>query len=154
MIVPIHEPLHTVDPTSPLKLLLIFFVSAGLSGLLGGMKTVIGFFRGQNSEHSLNGESAQIKAIIARSTTLWEKPGFFESISVGRCLLDGFALLAGTRYLAYLFPDTGFMTLGLISILLGFAIAHWLFPILGQAFSPSLGKWALDRKSTRLNSIH
>jgi len=132
-----------VDPTSPLKTLLFFFVLAGLSGVLSGVKTVIGFFRGQNSEHSLNGESALTKAIVERSTVLWEKPGFFESISIGRYLLDGGAILAGTRYLLYLFPETSVATLGLISILLAFSMAHWLFPIIAQAFSPSLGKWAL-----------
>jgi CBS domain containing-hemolysin-like protein len=132
-----------VDPTSPLKCLLLFFLSAGLSGLLSGVKTVIGFFRGQNSEHSLNGESALTQAIVARATTLWEKPGFFESISVGRFILDGGALLSGTCYLVHLFPETSLVTLGLIAILIAFAISHWLFPILAQAFSPSLGKWAL-----------
>ncbi|MDB5104348.1 MAG: CBS/transporter associated domain protein [Fibrobacteres bacterium] len=143
MVVPITEPLYNVDPTSPLKTLLFFFLWAGLSGVLSGVKTVIGFFRGQNSEHSLNGESAQTKAIVSRAVTLWEKPGFFESISVGRFILDGCAILAGIRYLAYMFPETSIVTLGLIDILLAFAIAHWLSPILAQAFSPSLGKWAL-----------
>jgi CBS domain containing-hemolysin-like protein len=132
-----------VDPTSPLKCLLFFFLAAGASGVLSGIKTVIGFFRGQNSEHSLNGESALTKAIVERSIALWEKPGFFESLSVGRFLLDGVALLAGTHYLAFLFPQTSLVTLGLVSILFAFTIAHWLFPVLAQAFSPSLGKWAL-----------
>jgi putative hemolysin len=132
-----------VDLTSPLQALLVFFLATGFSGVLSGVKTVIGFFRGQNSEHSLNGESAQTRAIVARSAALWEKPGFFESISVGRFILDGAAIIAGTRYLAYLFSGTSVTTLALISIILSFAISHWIFPILAQAFSPSLGKWAL-----------
>jgi putative hemolysin len=118
-------------------------MATALSGVLNGVKTVIGFFRSQNSEHSLNGESAQTKAVVERSVALWEKPGFFESISVGRFILDGGAIIAGTRYLSYLFPETGIPTLGIIAILLSFTLSHWLFPILAQAFSPSLGKWAL-----------
>ena len=132
-----------MDPTSPFKCLLFFFLTAGLSGVLSGVKTVIGFFRGQNSEHSLNGESAETQAIVARATTLWEKPGFFESISFGRFILDGAALLSATCYLTSLFPAASIVNLGLFSIVLAFSISHWVFPILAQAFSPSLGKWAL-----------
>ncbi|MEO7425502.1 MAG: CBS domain-containing protein, partial [Fibrobacteria bacterium] len=114
-----------------------------MSGILSGVKTVIGFFRGQNSVHSLNGDSSEIQSVVEKATVLWEKPGFFESISVGRFLLDGAAILAGTRYLIYLFPETGIATLGCIGILLAFAVSHWLFPILAQAFCSSLGHWAL-----------
>ncbi len=132
-----------MDSTSPLRALLVFFLTTGLSGVLSGVKTVIGFFRGQNSVHSLNGESAHIKDIVERSSLLWEKPGFFESISIGRFVLDGGAILAVTRYLLFLFPESSLTTLGLIGILLSFSVSHWLFPVLAQAFCPSLGKWAL-----------
>lgn len=132
-----------MDATSPLHSLLVFFAATVSSGVLSAMKTVIGFFRGQNSEHTLHGESSETKAIVERSTVLWEKPGFFESVSMGRFILDGAAILAGTRYLAYLFPESAITTIGIISILLSFSISHWIFPILAQAFSPSLGPWAL-----------
>ena len=132
-----------MDVTSPLHSLLIFILAAGLSGILSGVKTVIGFFHGQNSDHALNGDNGLTQAIIKRCNELWEKPGFFESISLGRFFLDGAAVLASTRYLAYLFSETSLVTLGLFSILFSFTISHWLFPILAQAFSPFLGKWAL-----------
>jgi putative hemolysin len=132
-----------VQPISPVHTLLFFFLATGLSGILSGMKTVIGFFRSQNSVHALNGESADIKDLVERATLLWEKPGFFESISVGRFILDGGAILASTRYLAYLFPETSITTLGLIGIVLSFAVSHWLFPMLAQAFCPSLGHTAM-----------
>ncbi len=132
-----------MDVTSPLQTFLIFLLSAGLSGILSGVKTVIGFFHGQNSDHTLNGDSAGTQAIIARSHVLWNKPGFFESISIGRFFLDGAAILSLTHYLSFLFSESSRVTLGLISILFSFTISHWLFPILAQAFSPSLGKWSL-----------
>jgi putative hemolysin len=126
----------------PTHSLSVFFIAAGLSGILAGVKTVIGFFQGQNIEHALNGESPQFQAIIDRSRALWDKPGFFESIGLGRFFLDGAAVIAAVRYLAGLFPETGMATLGAFSIALCFFISHWLFPILAQAFSTSLGKWA------------
>jgi len=126
----------------PAHTLSVFFIAAGLSGVLAGIKTVIGFYQGQNIEHALNGESPQFQAIIDRSRALWEKPGFFESISLGRFFLDGAAVIGAVRYLYGLFPDTSMLTLGAISIALCFIISHWLFPILAQAFSPSLGRWA------------
>jgi CBS domain containing-hemolysin-like protein len=132
-----------VESTPSFHSLLFFFASAVLSGILSGTKTVIGFFNSQNSEHSLSGESARFKAVVERSVALWEKPGFFESISVGRFILDGAAILAGTRYLSIFLHNSSLVTLGLISILLTFTISHWLFPVLAQAFSPSLGRWAL-----------
>lgn len=132
-----------MDSSSPLNHLSVFFISAGFSGLLSGIKTVIGFFQAQNIEHSLNGESPQYQAIIDRSRALWGKPGFFESISIGRFFLDGAAVIAAVRYMTFLFPETGYFTLGLVSIAMSFAISHWLFPILAQAFAPSLGRWAL-----------
>jgi CBS domain containing-hemolysin-like protein len=132
-----------VDSSSPLNHLSVFFLSAGFSGLLSGIKTVIGFFQAQNVDHSLNGESPQYQAIIDRARALWGKPGFFESLSIGRFFLDGAAVIGAVRYMAFLFPETSYLTIGLISISLSFAISHWLFPILAQAFSPSLGRWAL-----------
>jgi CBS domain containing-hemolysin-like protein len=132
-----------VDSTSPLQSLTVFLLASGFSGVLSGVKTVIGFFQGQNTEHALNGESPQFQAIINRCRALWEKPGFFESISIGRFFLDGAAVIGAVRYMAGLFPETSFVTLGAVSIALSFAISHWLFPILAQAFSTSLGKWAL-----------
>jgi CBS domain containing-hemolysin-like protein len=132
-----------VDSPSPLHSLLTFFLAAGFSGVLSGVKTVIGFFHGQNADHVLNAESTRIQAIVARSHALWGKPGFFESISIGRFFLDGAAVIGVVRYLNYLFPETSWVTVGAIGIALCFAIAHWLFPVLAQAFAPSLGKWAL-----------
>ena len=56
-----------MDVTSPFQAFLIFLLSAALSGVLSGVKTVIGFFSGQNTEHALSGESAYTQAVIARS---------------------------------------------------------------------------------------
>jgi CBS domain containing-hemolysin-like protein len=132
-----------VDVTSPFQAFSIFLLAAGLSGVLSGVKTVIGFFAGQNTEHALSGESPMTQAIIGRSHALWSKPGFFESISLGRFLLDGAAVICLTRYLGYLFPGAGLLSLGLFAVITSFIISHWFFPVLAQAFSPSLGGWGL-----------
>lgn len=122
--------------------LLIYILSTVASGVLAGVKTVIGFFARQNAEHSLNGETAQYQAIIEKSQTIWQKPGFFESISLGRYFLDGAAILAGVLCLEVLFPAYTVFTLGAISLSISFMISHWAFPLLAQAFSPSLGRSA------------
>ena len=132
-----------MDPTSPLKCLLFFLLTAGLSGVLGGVKTVIGFFRGQNSEHSLNGESPEPRPSWTGPRPCGKNPVSSNPSASGRFLLDGGAIAAATSTWPILFPATSLVTLGLFSILLTFAISHWVFPMLAQAFSPSLGKWAL-----------
>jgi putative hemolysin len=132
-----------VEPSSPLQTLLLFLIAAILSGVLSGIKTVLGFFQRQNSDHSLNGESTKTKEIIEKATVLWEKPGFFESISLGRFILDGLAIIAGVFTLQSLFPGMSFLTQCILSLLGSFLISHWLFPLLAQALSPILGKSAL-----------
>ncbi len=121
----------------------IFLFCSGLSGILSGIKTVIGFFQRQNTEHRLNNEPSQVQSIIQRAAKAWEKPGFFESISMGRFLLDGVALLSGMRFLEGIVPGFRHSTIALITLAACFAISHWIFPVLAQAFSPSLGNWAL-----------
>jgi Mg2+/Co2+ transporter CorC len=113
------------------------------SGVLGGLKTVIGFFARQNIEHSLNGETPRYQQTIDRALQTWTKPGFFESVSLGRFLLDAAAILSGVFFLKVIFPDLRVFTLGAVSVALSFLISHWLFPVLAQAFSPSLGGAAL-----------
>ncbi len=128
---------------SSFQTLLYFILFAGASGILSAVKTVIGFYQRQNADHALNGESAEVQNLVARCTAIWEKPGFFESISFGRFFLDGAAILTGFHYLQALFPYTRLVTLGLLNLAFCFLISHWIFPVLGQAFSPSLGRWAL-----------
>lgn len=124
--------------------LLIFILSTAASGALGGLKTVIGFHARQNAEHALNGESSSHQRVIERAARVWDKPGFFESISLGRFFLDGAAILAGVLCLQVLFPGLRVFTLGAISLTVSFALSHWLLPMLAQAFSPSLGRTALN----------
>ncbi len=107
------------------------------------MKTVIGFYQRQNSDHAVKNESSEIQAIVAAANVVWEKPGFFESISVGRFICDGSAILTGIFYLQSVLPNSRLFNLGLAALFLTFVISHWIFPVLAQAFSHSLGKWAL-----------
>ncbi len=129
--------------SSLLQTLLYFLVAACASGILSAVKTVLGFFQRQNSEHSLHSESVKTQALVAEATKVWAKRGFFESISLGRFLLDGIAIINGMHYLQCILPGNQLAGLGLVSLVLTFLISHWAFPILAQAFAPSLGNIAL-----------
>lgn len=132
-----------MDAPSFFDNLLIFILSTAASGFLGGMKTVIGFFARQNVEHALNGRAALYSKVIERANQVWGRPGFFESISLGRFFLDGAAILSGVLCLQVIFTGLRVFTLGAISLAISFAISHWLIPMLAQAFSPTLGRMAL-----------
>lgn len=132
-----------MDAPSFFDNLLIFILSTAGSGILAGMKTVIGFFARRNADHSLNGDTAKYQQVIDRAGRIWEKHGFFESVSLGRFLLDGAAILSGVLCLRVVFPGLTVFTLGAIALSLSFALSHWMFPMLAQAFCPSLGRTAL-----------
>ena len=132
-----------MDYSTPLKALLVFALSASASGILAGIRSVLGFFQGQNSELTLTGTSSETRQIVEKSLAIWGKPGFFESIALGRYVFDGIAILAGAFYLHSLFPTARTWILAGGAILGSFAVSHWIYPMLAQAFSPSLGKTAL-----------
>jgi len=87
------------------------------------------------------GERPSDAHLIERAHQAWHKPGFFESLSLGRYLFD---LLAGYQGLFF------FHSLGMswwialaVTIILGYLPAHWLIPALSQAFAHKLGGFAL-----------
>src|SRR4029078_12316465 len=111
---------------------------------LSGSKTVLGFFQSQNNENALNGATHSIKRVIERASAIWSKPGFFESITLGRFVLDGAAILASVTYLQTLFPSARILYLGAFSMTISFVVSHWMIPMFAQAFSPSLGGTAIQ----------
>jgi putative hemolysin len=125
------------------EIFLYFMAFSAASGILSAVKSVLSFFQRQNLEHSLHGESEKTQSVVAMAVAIWKKPGFFESISLGRFLFDCGAVLTGMQYLQSLFPFTPLFNLGLITLLITFIIGHWIFPVLAQAFAPSLGPWAI-----------
>ncbi len=123
--------------------LLVFALCAIGSGILSAVKSIIGFFQRQNSGSSITDEPLLTQNLVKDATTLWTKPGFFESISLGRFLFDGGTVLSGIHTLERLFPQTGIIKLGLYTLIPTYLISHWIFPVLAQAFSPYLGIWAV-----------
>ncbi len=131
-----------MDPSLSLELLLLFAVSITLSGILAGMRTVLAYYYGQSNGHIHNPEN-DLQALIKKSVQAWQKPGFFESISLGRFLLDGTALLSLTRYFYATFTGWTYVTSAVVALPFIFLISHWLFPFLGRLFAPRLGPTAL-----------
>ena len=72
--------------------LLLFVLALALSGVLSGIKTVLGFYQKQNLDLALSGDTPRLQELIERASNEWKKPGFFEALSVGRFLFDALAL--------------------------------------------------------------
>ncbi len=131
-----------MDPSLSIELLLLFTATILLSGVLGATKTVIGYYYGQSNGHIHNPEN-DLQVLIKKSAQAWQKPGFFESLSLGRFLLDGVALICLTRYFYTTFPSWSYVTSAAVGLPVAFLISHWLFPYLGRIFAPRLGNTAL-----------
>ena len=131
-----------MDPSSPSGSLILFLVLALASGLLSGLRNVLSHFEHHYPNLQANrGERPSDAHLIERAHQAWHKPGFFESLSLGRYLFD---LLAGYQGLFF------FHSLGMswwialaVTIILGYLPAHWLIPALSQAFAHKLGGFAL-----------
>ena len=122
--------------------LLLFVLALALSGVLSGIKTVLGFYQKQNLDLALSGDTPRLQELIERASNEWKKPGFFEALSVGRFLFDALALFFGASVLLKIFG----MSWGWSFVFSGIAVyltTHWLVPLLSQAFAPSLGGLAL-----------
>ena len=124
-------------PSVAVKLIL-FILALTFSGLLSGVKTVLGFYQKQDLDLTLSGSSSRFQDWIEHAARLWKRPGFFESMSIGRFIFDSFALFFGARF----FVDALSMAWGwgfTVSALVIYLISHWGIPVLAQAYAPSLG---------------
>jgi putative hemolysin len=123
--------------------LLLFLFLALASGLLSGTRNVLSHFQRQfTSLHFNRSERTTEAHLIEMSYQAWQKPGFFESLSLGRYLFD---LLAGYNGL-FFFHSLGLgwsVSVGL-TLGLGYTLAHWLLPLLSQIFAFKLGAIALN----------
>ncbi len=122
--------------------LILFILTLTLSGVLSGIKTVLGFYQKQDLDLALSGSSSRFQDWIENANKLWKKPGFFESLSTGRFLFDSLTLFLGATTLTGIFSMNwgwGFA----LSALGVYLTSHWCIPMLAQAYAPSLGGLAL-----------
>ncbi len=131
-----------MDFPSAATALILFVLSLMLGGILSGVKSILSFFQKQNLDLSLSPDSERIAKWVDQASATWHRPGFFESLVLGRFLADCLALFFGSSLLANLFPiDWGLAFF--LSGLATFVLSHWAMPLAAQAFAPSLGGAAL-----------
>ncbi len=131
------------DPTaSAAPIFILFILALVLSGVLSGIKTVLGFYQKQNLDLALSGSSSRFQEWIENATQLWKKPGFFESLSIGRFFFDMLALFCGAMAFYETFPLAWGWAFSFSAALI-YLVSHWSVPVLALAYAPSLGGLAL-----------
>jgi len=131
-----------MDLSSAALDLILFILAVTLSGVLSGVKTVLGFYQKQDLDLALSGSSSRFQQWIENASEVWKNPGFFESLSVGRFVFDAVALFFGANAFSEIFQMTwgwAFVSAGAIIYL----ISHWGVSIVAQAYAPALGGSAL-----------
>jgi CBS domain containing-hemolysin-like protein len=131
-----------MDTPSAETAFILFLLSLAFSGLLSGIKTVLGYFQKQNFDLALSSDSPHFKEWMEEAAQIWKRPGFFESLTIGRFLFDASSLFFGASALTRSLP-IGWGLAFTISALATFAISHWGLSLLAQAKAPALGGLAL-----------
>ena len=126
---------------SAITAFLFFILALSLSGILSGIKTVLGFYQKQNLDLALSADSPRFREWIDRASKLWKTPGFFESLSLARFLFEACALFYGTAF--FLAFSISFGGAFFLAALVVYIVTHWGIPLLAQAQAPSLGGLAL-----------
>lgn len=121
----------------------LFFGGASLSGILSGVKAILGTFQRKSEEPGFALETTRHFRLVEGAAEAWRRPGFFEAYSFGRFIADGLATVAGTLFMLKLFPGMSWGLGGAWAILFSYLVGHWLLPSLAQAFSTQLGRSAL-----------
>jgi len=131
-----------MDFPSALIALILFFLALALAGVLSGIKTVLGFYQKQDLDLALSADSPRFRDWLDNASKIWKAPGFFESLSVGRFILEALAIFCGTQAVFAMSPATWGWAFT-FSALVVFLVVHWGVPIVAQAYAPSLGGLAM-----------
>ncbi len=126
--------------------LLFFILALALGVLLNGIRIALSFY--QKDGVSLAPASRNpdkdpaFRKWVEEARALWNTPGFFESLSVGRFAADALALACGAIVFTHL---TGSHWVGgyLLAALVAFGVSHWGTALLAKAYAPWLGGAAL-----------
>jgi CBS domain containing-hemolysin-like protein len=126
----------------------LFFLLAALAFgvVLNGIRVALSFYQKDGISivpGSRNPEKVPaFRKWIDEARVLWNAPGFFESLSVGRFAADAVALCAGANFFSRL-PGVGWWAGYLLAAILAFVVSHWGAALLAKAYAPSLGGFAL-----------
>jgi len=123
----------------------ILFLLVGV--VLNGIKTALGFYQKQSLDLTLATREERFQKWVEEAQALWIRPGFFESLSIGRFLSDAAALFTGPLVFSRLFDMSwgyGFVVAGFLTYLL----SHWGSALVAKAYAPSLGGVALQAYRT------
>jgi CBS domain containing-hemolysin-like protein len=129
--------------TSGFSSLIAFFIFLAVGVVLNGIKTALGFYQKQSLDLTLATREERFQQWVEEAQALWIRPGFFESLSIGRFLSDAAALFVGTCALSGLFGlswGPAFTTAGVLTYL----FSHWGSALLAKAYAPFLGGAALQ----------
>ncbi len=122
---------------------LIFFILAlALGVLLNGIRIALSFYQKDGlplAPAARNPDKdPEFRKWIEEARTLWNTPGFFESLSVGRFVADAVALFCGGGLFARL-TGSHWAAGYLIAALLAYGVSHWGASLLAKAYAPWLG---------------
>jgi hypothetical protein len=126
--------------------LFFFLLALALGVLLNGIRVALSFYQKKSLTLAPDGRNPDRDPAFRKWTEeariLWNSPGFFESLSVGRFAADAVALVAGANFLSR-FPGFGWIGGYLLAAVMTFIVSHWGAALLAKAYAPSLGGAAL-----------
>jgi putative hemolysin len=103
----------------------------------------LGFYQKQSLDLTLSAREESFQKWVEEAQALWIRPGFFESLSIGRFVSDAASLFTGALVFSRLFAlpwTTAFAVAGILTYLL----SHWGSALLAKAYAPSLGGFAIQ----------
>jgi putative hemolysin len=118
----------------------VLFLALGV--LLNGIRTALGFYQKQNLALTISGKDPAHRDWIEEAQELWTRPGFFESLSLGRFFADIGALFYGTAFFNMLGIGWGW-AFGFTAVLT-YLLAHWGASLLAKAYAASLGGFVIQ----------
>jgi putative hemolysin len=125
---------------SPLTLFGLF-LAVGI--LLNGIKTALGFYQKQSLDLTLSTREESFQKWVEEAQALWVRPGFFESLSIGRFIADACALFTGALAFSRLFSFPWALAFGFASAIT-YLLSHWASSVAAKAYAPSLGGFAIQ----------
>jgi putative hemolysin len=117
--------------------LIPFLLFLTLGVLLNGIRIALGFYQKQNLELTVSARDPAFRRWIDEAQDLWTKPGFFESLSLGRFSADVGALYFGAQTFNMLGVSWGWALL--LAAALTYLAPHWGASLFAKAYAPSLG---------------
>jgi putative hemolysin len=119
-----------------------FLIFLALGIFLNGIRTALSFYQNENLDLTLSGQDAAFRRWTEEAQALWTRPGFFESLSLGRFFADAAALFSG----ALLFNRIGLgwgSAYALTAVIVWLA-SHWGASLVAKAYAPRLGGFAIN----------